>query len=165
MAKKFSTLCDKMSPESLEASNNLAQKLKAEMPLQELREAYGLSQTAIADILSLRQPTISKMEKSVDMYISTLRNFVSAMGGTLRISADFPEGTVVIRNFTDLHNDKNQTVEQRVIKGRRAHYIIKSRSSSNRISAGSKLKIPQSSNHFQDVKSSALFARKLVQAK
>lgn len=103
MAKNFKELRQHMSPESQEASSLLAKNLKAEMPLFELRQAHGLSQTTIANILDVRQPTIAKMEKNVDMYISTLRNYIAAMGGTLDITAAFPEGTVRIGNFTDIN--------------------------------------------------------------
>jgi hypothetical protein len=47
------------------------------------------------------------MEKKVDMYISTLRRFVEAMGGKLEINAHFPEGNVRINQFEDLE-DKQQ---------------------------------------------------------
>ena len=102
MARNFKELRQSMSPESQEASANLAKKLKAEMPLFELRQAQGLSQASIAGILDVRQPTIAKMERNVDMYISTLRNYITAMGGTLNITAAFPEGVVTIGNFTDI---------------------------------------------------------------
>lgn len=39
------------------------------------------------------------MEKRTDMYVSTLRNYIEAMGGNLRITAEFPEGVVEIDQF------------------------------------------------------------------
>ena len=103
MAKNFNELRQRMSPEAQAASRLLAKNLKAEMPLYELRQAHGLSQTTIADILEVRQPTIAKMERNVDMYISTLRKYIEAMGGALNITAAFPEGTVQIGNFTEIN--------------------------------------------------------------
>jgi hypothetical protein len=46
--------------------------------------------------------TVSKMEKRTDMYVSTLRSFVQAMGGELEIRAIFPDGTVKIDQFSAL---------------------------------------------------------------
>ena len=42
---------------------------------------------------------MSKLERRTDMYVSTLQDFVKAMGGELKIIARFPEGTVEISQF------------------------------------------------------------------
>ena len=102
MAKSFNELKEKMSPESLDRANQKAREMLAAMPLQELRQARMLSQEQLAKALHLKQPSISKLEKRTDMYISTLRGFVKAMGGDLEIVARFPEGSVRIRQFEDL---------------------------------------------------------------
>ena len=74
----------------------------AAMPLHELRRARGLSQKALADILQVQQPAIAKLERRTDMYISTLRSHIEAMGGQLDIVARFPDGSVNINNFADV---------------------------------------------------------------
>src|SRR5438105_5521572 len=61
-----------------------------EMSLQDLRKAIGKTQTAIAKRLKVGQDAISKLEARSDMYISTLRGFVKAMGGELELVARFP---------------------------------------------------------------------------
>jgi len=71
------------------------------MPLHELRQAQALSQDALAKTLHVNQAAISKMERRTDMYISTLRNYIRAMGGELEIIATFPEGQVKIENFAN----------------------------------------------------------------
>jgi transcriptional regulator with XRE-family HTH domain len=76
--------------------------LLAAMPLQELRRARQLSQEQLAEELGATQPEISKIERRTDMYVSTLRRFVEAMGGQLEISARFPDGTVQITQFQEL---------------------------------------------------------------
>ena len=48
-----------------------------------------------------RFEAISKLERRTDMYVSTLQDFVRAMGGELKITAKFPEGTVEIRQFEE----------------------------------------------------------------
>jgi predicted XRE-type DNA-binding protein len=68
----------------------------------ELRQARGLSQKKLAEALDIQQPAIAKMEKRTDMYISTLRSHIEAMGGKLEVLVNFPEGTVKINNFSDL---------------------------------------------------------------
>ena len=47
----------------------------------------------------MNQAAVSKMERRADMYVSTLQDFVRAVGGELKITARFPEGTVEISQF------------------------------------------------------------------
>ncbi|MCD2514666.1 XRE family transcriptional regulator [Comamonas endophytica] len=102
MAKKFSELRQQMSPEAQARAEVQAQAMLAEMPLNELRQARGLSQKMLADVLRVQQPSIAKMERRTDMYLSTLRSHIEAMGGQLEIVARFPDGAVKINNFADL---------------------------------------------------------------
>ncbi|GHU31150.1 transcriptional regulator [Betaproteobacteria bacterium] len=102
MAKKFADLRAQMSPESQARAKARAQAILAEMPLNELRQARGLSQKMLAEVLHVQQPSIAKMEKRTDMYLSTLRSHIEAMGGQLEIVARFPEGSVRINNFANL---------------------------------------------------------------
>jgi ribosome-binding protein aMBF1 (putative translation factor) len=100
MAKKFSELvAATMSPESVQRAKKTTQEMRNAMPLNELRQARGLSQKALAAILKVEQPAIAKMERRTDMYVSTLRSHIEAMGGVLEITARFPEGTVKINSF------------------------------------------------------------------
>ena len=102
MAKKFSELRAKMSPESRARAEVKAKILLAEMPLNELRQARGLSQKMLAEVLHVQQPSIAKIEKRTDMYISTLRSHIEAMGGQLEVVARFPDGVVKISNCAAL---------------------------------------------------------------
>ncbi|MHB1641954.1 MAG: XRE family transcriptional regulator [Acidithiobacillus sp.] len=79
------------------------------MPLNELRRARGLSQRALADVLHVQQPSVAKMERRTDMYISSLRSHIEAMGGELEIIARFPDGAVKITNFTGIDLDSQAT--------------------------------------------------------
>lgn len=67
--------------------------------MHELRKAQALSQETLAKALNINQAAVSKMERRTDMYISTLRNYIQAMGGELEIIATFPDGQVKIENF------------------------------------------------------------------
>jgi hypothetical protein len=62
-----------------------------EMSLQELRKAIGKTQTMIARRLKVGQDAVSKLETRSDMYISTLRGVLKAMGGELELIARFPD--------------------------------------------------------------------------
>jgi len=100
MAKKFAELEAKMSEAARSRSDALYRQHMAEMPLHELRQAKALSQVKLAESLHVNQAAISKMEHRTDMYISTLHEYIRAMGGDLEIVANFPDGSVKISNFT-----------------------------------------------------------------
>lgn len=76
--------------------------LKTEMPLAELRQARERSQEDLARVLKVNQPAVAKLEKRADMYVSNLRRYIEALGGTLEITAKFADGSVTITNFSDL---------------------------------------------------------------
>lgn len=114
MAKKFSQLRAGLSPEAQARVEVKAQTLLAEMPLNELRQARGLSQKVLAETLHIQQPAIAKMERRTDMYISTLRSHIEAMGGHLEVIARFPDGDVKIGNFSELEtNDDHPSGRKR----------------------------------------------------
>ena len=96
MAHKWSELEAKMGPERVAASRARAKKIIEEMPLQQLRNARQMTQTRLAELLEMDQGNISKLEKRTDMYLSTLRSYIEAMGGSLEIRAVFPDGAVQI---------------------------------------------------------------------
>ena len=102
MAKKFSELRGKMSPERrarVEARVHAALK---EMPLHELRRARDFTQVTLAKVMGTSQGEISKIEQRTDLYVSTLRNYLEAMGGELEIVVRFPDGAVKISQFGEL---------------------------------------------------------------
>ena len=99
MAKSFKELKDKMSPERREDVDNRTQTILISMALQELRQTRHLTQQELANILNVNQAALSKMENQSDMRVSTLRKLLSAMGGQMKIVAEFPEGEVVINQF------------------------------------------------------------------
>ena len=99
MAKKFSELQARMTPQARADAERIFQQHLKEMPLHELRKAQPMSQDTLAKALNINQAAVSKMERRTDMYISTLRNYIRAMGGELEIVATFPDGQVKIENF------------------------------------------------------------------
>lgn len=104
--KRFSEIASsKMSSESLARAHARTRQMLAEMPLQELRRARTLSQATLAEVLGANQPQVSKIESSTDMYVSTLRRYIEAMGGELDIIARFPEGSIRITQFASIEID------------------------------------------------------------
>lgn len=103
MARNFNELRGKMPAESRARSAAKARDLIASMSLNELRAARSITQEHLASMLGIRQASVSKMEKRADMYVSTLRHFIRAMGGELEVRAIFPDtGCVQIDQFADL---------------------------------------------------------------
>lgn len=102
MAQSFNVLKNKMSPKAQETIKEQITNMITEMPLQDLRQAKHMSQERLAEILDTKQANISRIERRTDMYISTLRSYIEAMGGELDIIAKFPEGGVHISQFRDI---------------------------------------------------------------
>lgn len=103
MAKKFRDLARAtMSAADLEESHARAMEMLHDIHLAALRRARELSQQDLADQLGIKQPKVSEMERRTDMYVSTLRKYIEAVGGELVIVARFPEGDIRIQQFDDL---------------------------------------------------------------
>ena len=99
MAKRFRTLLEKMPAGRQELIRDRANAVLIEMALQDLRQSRNLTQQELAEQLGLNQPALSKMERQSDMHISTLRRILGAMGGRLKLVAEFPDTEVVIDQF------------------------------------------------------------------
>lgn len=100
-ARNFSELRDRLPAESRARIAARVQATLKGMALAELRAARELTQERLAETLGIQQATVSKIERQSDMYVSTLTKFVEAMGGTLEIRACFPEGSVLIKRFSE----------------------------------------------------------------
>jgi DNA-binding XRE family transcriptional regulator len=67
-------------------------EMKAEIEsLRELRRVAGKAQADVASALKIKQPSVSKIEKQTDMYLSTLRSYVQAIGGELDLVVRLPK--------------------------------------------------------------------------
>ena len=98
----FRELTEGFSPERRRRIEAIKEELLAEMPLHELRRARSLTQQDMAKALNVNQPAVSKLEQRADMYVSSLRSYIEAVGGRLRIVAEFPDGEVAVTNFSQL---------------------------------------------------------------
>lgn len=71
--------------------------------LRELRQIAGEAEGDMATALSIKQPSVSKIEKQADMYLSTSRGYVEAIGGKLELTVKLPERAPVrIEHLDDL---------------------------------------------------------------
>lgn len=98
----FNELTKDFLPERRRRIDDMKRELLAEMPLHQLRRARTLTQQDMAKKLKGNQSAISKLEQQADMYVSSLRSYVEAVGGQLKIVAEFPEGEIAITNFSNV---------------------------------------------------------------
>ena len=92
----FRTLQDRIAADPkrrarLESDRRLTEAIIA---LSALREARGATQQQIAEAWDVTQANVSQIEHTPDVYLSTLRNYVAALGGCLEITAVFPDQTI-----------------------------------------------------------------------
>jgi len=113
MARNFKELQAKMDPASRADNARGVRDELQRMALDELRNAKRLTQAYLAEMLDAPQSSISRIEQRADMYLSTLRDYIHAMGGVLQIQAVFPDGgTVTINRFGE-YEDRSYVVRAR----------------------------------------------------
>ena len=98
----FSELTKDYPVERRRRIDGMKGELLAEMPLHELRRARALTQQDLAKKLKVNQPAVSKIEQRADVYVSSLRAYIEAVGGKLKIVAEFSYGEVAITNFSQV---------------------------------------------------------------
>jgi transcriptional regulator with XRE-family HTH domain len=104
MAKSFDNLVKRTTSKRTRVkAAQRTQELIADLLLREVRELTGKSQSEVAALLGIKQPSLSKLEKQRDIQISTLQKIVKALGGELQVLAKFPKGTVKIDQFDSTH--------------------------------------------------------------
>ncbi|WBU65613.1 XRE family transcriptional regulator [Paracoccus aerodenitrificans] len=63
--------------------------------LRALRQIAGKAQADVAAALRIKQPSVSKIENQADMYLSTLRSYIEAVGGELELTVRLPKHPAV----------------------------------------------------------------------
>ena len=95
MAKPFRRLTEALPPERRERIDAHAEALLQEYELlKALRKDRSMSQAQLAELMGIRQASVSKIENQADMRLSTLRKYVEALGGELEVRVHFPERDV-----------------------------------------------------------------------
>ena len=100
--RNFRELLDTMPVARRKAVEKRVRETIAAMPLDELRRARQMTQVSLAQSLGVNQGEISKIEHRTELYLSTLSEYVEALGGTLEIRAIFPDREVRITQFEAL---------------------------------------------------------------
>jgi len=91
MARSLNEIIAALPADEQAAVEEHYQQLRQEVEgLRELRQIAGKAQEEIATALNIKQPSVSKIEKQADMYLSTLRSYVEAVGGKLELTVKLP---------------------------------------------------------------------------
>ncbi len=94
MARSLEQMLASEKPEVVTKAQKTATEMLLNIHLAELRERMNLTQGDIAVSLGIRQPTVSDMEKpGRDLKLSSLKRYVEASGGKLRLDIELPDGT------------------------------------------------------------------------
>lgn len=102
------SLNDKMKSVSVDRQKSIEKRanelIVAEMTLRDLRLALKKTQEDLGVVLHMKQEGISRLEKRSDMLISTLNKYIKGMGGTLKLTAEFPDRpSVEINGIADMN--------------------------------------------------------------
>ncbi len=86
-----------------------AELIDQELTLRELRKALDMTQTALAKELKIGQDTVSRLERRTDMLLSTLDQYVQALGGRLELNVEFPgHKKVRLKSLHELKDNNEQ---------------------------------------------------------
>jgi hypothetical protein len=110
MMHKWKDIRRKLSDEAEARIDSWVAEELARIPLAEMRRARQLTQVRMAELLQVNQGAISKLERRSDMYLSTLRSYVEAMGGQLEIRAIFPNGEVMLEHLGESQAEEREAV-------------------------------------------------------
>jgi predicted transcriptional regulator len=99
MKRNFNELISKMRPEAQERAHARASELLQAMALADVRRAQASTQQQLAQTLGVNQAWISRVERQTDMYLSTLRSYIEALGGELEVSARFDDTLIRLDQF------------------------------------------------------------------
>jgi hypothetical protein len=94
---KWSTLRDKMTPERKARVDAAVRHELLSMELRELRQEAGKTQAEVAEVAEMTQAELSKFERREDHLISTLRRYVTALGGELEVVAVFDNKRIALK--------------------------------------------------------------------
>ena len=94
MGRALEQLLADEKPEVVAAAQIMAADMLLNIHLAELREKVQKTQTEIAQVLGIKQPTVAGMEKpGRDLKLSSLKRYVEATGGKLRLEIELPDGS------------------------------------------------------------------------
>jgi predicted DNA-binding protein (UPF0251 family) len=88
--------------ERTQVAARTAELVEEELTLRDLRHAQHLTQERMAELMGVEQENVSRLERRADLLLSTLSNYVAAMGGRLRLVAEFPNRHPVAIALADI---------------------------------------------------------------
>jgi predicted XRE-type DNA-binding protein len=97
--RNFRELVEAMPPARRQKIEKRFQESLARMPLEALRKAREMTQLQLGEALGVHQSEVSKIEHRSDICVSTLIDYVEALGGHLEIRAVFPDREIHISQF------------------------------------------------------------------
>ena len=93
MGRTLNEMLASRSVDSQQRIQEMANELLLEVRLQALREELEVSQVELASALGISQPAVVAMEqRGNDIKLSTMKRYVEAMGGKLRVDVELPTG-------------------------------------------------------------------------
>jgi transcriptional regulator with XRE-family HTH domain len=108
--KRWKDIKSKLPAERQARIADRARREALAMDLAELRRGVvGLTQVEVAELMDVTQGYLSQLERREDMLLSTLAEYVKALGGTLELCARFPDGRTV--RITQFEGVKEQLLE------------------------------------------------------
>lgn len=98
--------------------------IEEELTLRDLRQAQHLTQERMAALLGVEQENVSRLERRADLLLSTLSSYVAAMGGKLRLVAEFPNRKPVTVALGDLRSEDGPKPRRRS-RGMKVHAVAR----------------------------------------
>lgn len=94
-------------PERRARVDEMKHAMRDAVRLAQLREGHDVSQQEVAGRMGVSQARVSQIEHGKDLYLSTLRNYVAALGGQLRVEAVFGNQTVWLTDPPEIPDTPN----------------------------------------------------------
>lgn len=96
------------TPEDQALGVAIGQAMDDALRIAELREVRSATQAEVAVTLGVSQANVSQLERRTDLYLSTLRDYVEALGGRLMLTAVFPDQTITLAIPTEVAEERQE---------------------------------------------------------
>ena len=129
MGRNLQQIIAALAPDRRAKIDARYRELKGEIEgLRELRQVAGKAQAEVARALRIKQPSVSKIERQADMYLSTLQTYVRALGGELDLLVRLPRRPALrLRHLGEVFPLAAPKVRTSPKRGRSARRVAKSR--------------------------------------
>jgi hypothetical protein len=97
--KPFSVLRERMTPERRAKNETRVQLALLHLTLLELQKSLGYTEEDIEKDINAVDPTFSDLENLDDLQVSALSRYIQALGGSLKLVANFPDKEIVLAQF------------------------------------------------------------------